>query len=225
MRKYIIKNADGSEQTVMQAVHNSREEAGRELMDYICDHNEYLNIDDDDYLSPFDFILEKFEYTEVNERITDFESARKALGGKPNADFYVVKRKHSEKVAHLQEAARLAYLQEAARLALFEDVARLVTDINPKHIKALIALNELFTIAQAWNIEDNFIPDFSDWEQDKWFPWFKYDKDVAEFVCADTINAATAASAHLGSRLCFKTKMRAEQFGKQFVDLYNKVFL
>lgn len=164
MRKYIIKNADGSEQTVMQAVHNSREEAGRELMDYICDHNEYLDIDDDDYLSPFDFILEKFEYTEVNERITDFESARKALGGKPNADFYVVKRKHSEKVAHLEEAARL------------------VTDINPKHIKALVALNKLFTIAQAWNKEDGFVPDFGDNNQCKYFPWFVYNKDAAGFV-------------------------------------------
>lgn len=215
MRKYIIKNADGSEQTVMQAVHNSREEAGRELMDYICDHNEYLDIDDDDYLSPFDFILEKFEYTEVNERITDFESARKALGGKPNADFYVVKRKHSEKVAHLQEAARLA---------LFEDVARLVTDINPKHIKALIALNELFTIAEAWNKEDDFVPDFSDWNQDKWFPWFKYDEDVAGFVYVSTASTPADAYAPFGFRLCFKTSERAEQFGKQFDDLYNMVF-
>lgn len=32
MYKYIIKNADGSEQTVMQAVHESRKEAGRVLM-------------------------------------------------------------------------------------------------------------------------------------------------------------------------------------------------
>lgn len=218
MRKYIIKNADGSEQTVMQAVHNSREEAGRELMDYICDHNEYLDIDDDDYLSPFDFILEKFEYTEVNERITDFESARKALGGKPNADFYVVKRKHSEKVAHLQEAARLA---------LFEDVARLVTDINPKHIKALIALNELFTIAEAWNKEDGFVPDFSDKKQDKWFSFFKYNNSVARFVFAGTNCSPifATANAHIGSRLCFKTSARAAQFGKQFEDLYNMVFL
>lgn len=35
MKKYIIKNADGSEQTVMRAIHNSRKEAGKTLMDYI----------------------------------------------------------------------------------------------------------------------------------------------------------------------------------------------
>lgn len=168
MKKYIIKNADGSEQSEMQAIHKSRKEAGKTLMDYICDHNEDLDVDDDDYLSPFDFALEEVECKEVNEVITDFESARKALGGKPNADFTVAKKILSGNVVQL------------------EDVARLVTDINPKHIEALIALNKLFTIAQAWNKEDGFVPDFSDWNQDKWFPWFVYDKDVAGFVCAYT---------------------------------------
>lgn len=207
MKKYVIKNADGSEQTVMQAIHESRKEAGETLMDYICDHNEDLEIDDDDYLSPFDFVLEEVECKEVNKTITDFDSARKALGIKPNADFYVVKRKHSEKVANL------------------EDVARLVTNINPMHIEALIALNELFTIAQAWNKEDGFVPDFSDWNQDKWFPWFKYDKDAAGFVYTLTAYTPTAANASFGSRLCFKSSARAAQFGKQFAHLYNKVFL
>lgn len=210
MKKYIIKNADGSEQTVMQAVHESREEAGRVLMRYLSYHNE--NWDVDNHLSPFDFILEEVECGDINEVITDFESARKTLGGKPNADFYVVKRKHSEKVAHL------------------EDVARLVTDINPKHIKALIALNKLFTIAEAWNKEDGFFSNFSDWEQDKWFPRFKYNEDAAGFVYVDaqytsTHYTLTNVAAYIGSRLCFKSSARAAQFGKLFVDLYNKVFL
>lgn len=205
MKKYVIKNADGSEQTVMRAIHNSRKEAGRELMRYLSYRND--NWDVDNYLSPFDFTLEEVECNEVNEVITDFDSARKALGIKPNADFYVVKRKHSEKVAHL------------------EDLARLVTDINPKHLEALIALNELFTIAQAWNKEDGFVPDFSDWNQDKWFPWFKYDKDAAGFVFANAPYAPSGSFASFGSRLCFKSSARAKQFGKQFAELYNKVFL
>ena len=207
MKKYVIKNADGSEQSEMQAIHESRKEAGETLMDYICDHNEDLDIDDDDYLSPFDFVLEEVECKDVNEVITSFESARKALGGKPNTYFYVVKRELSGEVAQ------------------FEDVARLVTDINPMHIEALIALNKLFTIAQAWNKEDGFVPDFSDWNQDKWFPWFKYDEDVAGFVYASTASTPADAYPPFGSRLCFKTPERAEQFGKQFAHLYNKVFL
>lgn len=132
---------------------------------------------------------------------------RKALGIKPNADFYVVKRKHSEKVTHLG------------------NVARLVTDISPKHIKALIALNELFTIAEAWNKADEFEPDFSNRNQWKYFPWFTYNNDAAGFVCAYATGTATYAGAAAGSRLCFKTSARAKQFGKQFAHLYNMAFL
>lgn len=205
MKKYIIKNADGSEQTVMRAVYESCEEAGASMMNYIRYHNE--NCDADNYLSPFDFILEEVYVKDVNETVTDFNSARKALGGKPNADFTVAKMILSGNVVQL------------------EDVARLVTDINPKHIEALIALNKLFTIAQAWNKEDGFVPDFSDWNQDKWFPWFKYYKNTARFVYSYANYAPAYAPEGIGARLCFKTHIRAEQFGKQFEDLYNKFFL
>lgn len=199
MKKYIIKNADGSEQTVMRAIHNSRKEAVETLMDYIRGQNDFWDIDDDDYLSPFDFVLEEVECKDVNETITDFESARKALGLKPN-DYTLFE--------HLPKF-----------------IARFISDINPKHIDALVALNKLFTIAQAWNKEDGFVPDFSDWNQEKWFPWFKYDEDVAGFVFASTASTPADAYAPFGSRLCFKTSERAAQFGKQFVDLYNEVFL
>ena len=97
-------------------------------------------------------------------------------------------------------------------------------ELNQRHIEALVALNQLFTIAEAWNKEDNFVPDFSDKNQDKWFPWFKYNEDAVEFVCAIS-SSTTSVCAYLGSRLCFKTSKRAAQFGKQFIDLYNKVFL
>ena len=207
MKKYIIKYADGNEQDCMVATHKTRKEAGEELMEYINNHNEDLDVDDDDYLTPFDFLLEEVEVTEVNEIITDFETARERLGGKPNMDFTV---------------AQKVVSRNAVRL---EDVTRLVQSLNPSHIEALIALNELFTIAQAWNKEDGFVPDFSDWNQDKWFPWFKYDKDAAGFVYANSNYAPSDAAASIGSRLCFKSESRAEQFGKQFAHLYNKVFL
>ena len=201
MKKYyIIKYADGRDCREINS-YESRNEASDALMKYLYSHNEYLNIDDDDYLSPFDFILEKFEYTEVNERITDFESARKALGLKPN-DYTL-----------------------SGHIAKFGEVCELVEDNNPKHIDALIALNKLFTIAEAWNKEDGFVPDFSDWNQDKWFPWFKYYKKTARFVYSYANYAPAYAPEGIGARLCFKTHIRAEQFGKQFEDLYNKIFL
>lgn len=163
-------------------------------MRYLSYHNE--NCDGDEYLSPFDFILEEVECGDINEVITDFESARETLGLKA-----------------------LGFLNK------FDDVTKLISDINPKHIEALIALNKLFTIAQAWNKEDEFVPDFSDWNQDKWFPWFEYNKNVAGFVYATTGNTPTTGHTLIGSRLCFKTSERAAQFGKQFAKLFNKVFL
>ena len=175
---------------------SSKKEASDKLMEYIYYFND---CSDGDYISPFDFTLEEAECKEVSKVITDFETARKVLGIKPLEGIIVSKR--------------------------LEGVERLVREINPKHIEALIALNELFTIAQAWNKADGFAPDFSDWNQNKWYPWFKYDKDAAGFVCANTDSAPTTADATIGSRLCFKSSARADQFGKQFENLYNKVFL
>lgn len=209
MKKYIIKNADGSEQSVMQSVHSSREEAGETLWDYLLDHNDggALCRYDESWVSPFDFIIEEVECKDVNEVITDFESARKALGLESNDGFKVPKWLTAKDEVTLSELSHLVY------------------NINPEHAQSLIALNKLFTIAQAWNKEDGFVPDFSDWEQDKWFPWFKYDKDAAGFVYANAINTPTGVGANIGSRLCFKSSARAEQFGTQFADLYNKIFI
>ena len=205
MRKYIIKMKDGSEQHVMPAVHNTLKEALLTLSHYLTKVAE--DMDDDSMEDPFNYAIEEVWEKDANERITDFESARQALGIKPNTDFLVAKEKLSESDLP------------------FEGVAILVEDINPRHLEALIALNKLFTIAQAWNIMDGFVPDFSDWEQEKWFPWFKYDKDAGRFVYVLTNNSPDCADTGFGSRLCFKTSERAAQFGRQFSDLYNKVFL
>lgn len=207
MKKYIIRYTNGNECPEIKDKFNSYNEAGEALMDYICDHNEDLDIDDDDYLSPFDFVLEEVECKEVNKVITDFESAREALGGKPNENFTVSTNILSGNVVHLN------------------DVARLVTDINPKHLEALIALNKLFTIAEVWNKEDSFVPDFLDENQYKWYPSFIYDKHIARYIYYRSFHAIKPATSSSGTRLCFKTSERAEQFGKQFEDLYNKVFL
>ena len=196
MKKYVIKYADGREQRFIRDNYNSRKEAEEALLIYLCDHNE--KCDDSSYLSPFDFTVEEVDVKEVNEIITNFESARKVLGLKPD-DYTLCEHLHK--------------------------LAQFISVINLKHIDALVALNKLFTIAEAWNKEDGFVPDFSDWHQEKWFPWFKYDKDAAGFVSAAATNAPAIALAHFGSRLCFKTRERAEQFGKQFIDLWNDVFI
>lgn len=204
MKKYLVTNKKTQE---ICGKFDSKSEAADEMLGFIEEHNEDVDSDDEEYLTPFDFTLEEIESKEINEVVTTYEEAREYLGGKPNADFTVAKKILSGNHVKL------------------DDVANLVSEVNPKHIKALIAYNRLCTIAQAWNKADDFTPDFSNRNQTKWFPWFVYSDDAAGFVFALTYFTATYASASVGSRLCFMTRERAEQFGKQFIELWNDVFL
>lgn len=204
MKKYLVTNKKTQE---ICGKFDSKSEAADEMLGFIEEHNEDVDSDDEEYLTPFDFTLEEIESKEINEVVTTYEEAREYLGGKPNADFTVAKKILSGNHVKL------------------DDVANLVSEVNPKHIKALIAYNRLCTIAQAWNKADGFEPDFSNTSQYKYFPWFEYSRDAAGFVCAYTHSTASAATAYFGSRLCFKTRERAMQFGKQFIDLWNDVFL
>lgn len=86
------------------------------------------------------------------------------------------------------------------------------------------AYTKLLIIATAWNKIDGFVAYWEDTSQYKYFPWFEYSRDAEGFVYASTYNAAANAAANFGSRLCFKTRERAMQFGKQFIDLWNDFF-
>ena len=204
MKKYILRQK-GKEEAI--GMFDSKVEAVDVMNDYIEGNNEDLYSDDEGYLLPFDFTLEEIEEKDINEVVTNFDEARKYLHGKPNGDFTVSKKMLSGNSLPL------------------DGVTNLVKDLNPRHLNALVALNKLFTIADAWNKADGFVPDFSNSRQDKYFPWFVYNKDAAGFVCANANYAASYAVASFGSRLCFKTANRARQFGEKFADLYNQVFL
>ena len=204
MRKFLLRQK-GIEKAIGKF--DSKIGAVNVMYNYIADNNYDLYSDDGGYLTPFDFTLDEIEENEINESVTNYEEARKYLGGKPNADFSVTKRLQSNNSLDLS------------------GVAHLVDEMNPRHLKALAALNKLFTIAEAWNKADDFMPDFSNENQYKYFPWFVYDKDAAGFVYEHAHHTATNTNADFGSRLCFKTAKRARQFGEMFADLYNEVFL
>lgn len=153
----------------------------------------------------FDYTTTVSEEVEVNERIKNFHDAREALGRKPNPIRVIP--------SHVSSKIDLS----------FDSVVSLVGELNPKHLESLVALNQLFTIAEAWNKEDNFVPDFSDYNQAKWFPCFEYNKGTAKFVFDRAHYTLLCANAPTQLRLCFMTPERAKQFGEQFIDIYNKV--
>ena len=176
---------------------DSKADAANAMYGCIEDYNDNLGPDDNEVLTPFDFTLEEIETKEINEEVTDYASAVQYIN---------------------QTAGRCGS-------KLYNEASILLRELNPKHVKALFALNKLFTIAEAWNKADGFVPDFSNENQYKYYPWFVYENDAVGFVFATTDDTATSAYANLGSRLCFKTNERARQFGEQFIDLWNDVLL
>lgn len=135
MKKFFITYKDGSKQTLMPAMHDTRKKAEEALMDYVHHHNKRS----DCFLSVFDFAIKEDEVSEI----LDFEIAKQVVG-----------------------SSEFVLARESLR---FSDV-----ELNMKHIGALIALNKLFAIAAAWNKLDGFVPDFSNWSQNKWTPVFAH---------------------------------------------------
>lgn len=207
MRKFVVRLADGSEQCLIRPLYDTRNEAIQGVMDYVAKCNEALGMEDSKRISPFDFKVEEVDVDDVDGVITSFGLAVEYLGLKDNGEYEVYGRE----------------MRGAGSLKK-RDVEKLVRELNPRHVDALIALNELFTIAEAWNKADGFMPDFSDNDQRKYVPWFAYDKDVVRFSADGSVSSAYL-SAFLGARLCFKTCDRAQQFGLRFAGLFNKFLM
>lgn len=201
MKKYKLVCKD-SDKIKFENIFDAKVDAIEAMNEEIDRYNELHGLTEEEGLSPFDFtmdVVEVEEKKEDNDIENDFDDAREKLDS-----FNVTS-------------------DEAAKH--FDSLAQLIRNANPRHIKALIALNKLFTIAEKWNKEDGFVPDFSNKNQWKYYPWFEYEVESAGFVFARTYNSASAAYTFVGSRLCFKSESRAEEFGKKYVDLYNEIFL
>ena len=84
---------------------------------------------------------------------------------------------------------------------------------------------QLDDIAEAINrLDDNFVPDFTDHDQLKWRPWFRFDGSGFRFDGSyyDYSNSYST----VGSRLCnyFRSEEAASHFGKQFLAMHEKCF-
>lgn len=93
MKKYVIKNSDGTKQDVMQTDYDTYKKAVDALIEYIDLYNSDTNSGDDNYVSPFDFIIEEVEFTDTNELITGFYRAQRFLDICPNDDIAVYGKK------------------------------------------------------------------------------------------------------------------------------------
>jgi len=85
--------------------------------------------------------------------------------------------------------------------------------------KHIVARLKLILIAKV--LRGDWEPDFSNTNQQKWFPVFKFssgsgfDFSGSHYDCGHTATV-------VGSRLCFPNKQLADYFGKQFLPLHRE---
>jgi hypothetical protein len=120
----------------------------------------------------------------------------------------------NEKVKSFEDACEV--------LGLDSKKLPIVENLPEKDRQSIIAYYKLTVIARALN--EGWEPDFSDWNQWKYWNWFYVEsKDngaSAGFVFASTPYAASTTGAYIGSRLCFKTRELATYARENFRDLY-----
>ena len=136
---------------------------------------------------------------------------------------------------------------KASKEILGNDDSETSIKVSKSNAKVFKFLDELITIAKAWNKLDNFVPDFSDKNQNRYIPRFilsnnkiayydtlcsygicgsvTYYEAAAGLGCFCSYGVVGNANASVGFRYAFKTKERSEQFGKLFIDLWNNFLL
>jgi hypothetical protein len=92
--------------------------------------------------------------------------------------------------------------------------------VYEKYHARVKAFYELSTLCDAWNKQDNFVPDLDDPRQNRWYPVFS----SAGCCFSFSNDAPSFAFANVGSRLCFKSRERSDEFGKKYEELF-KTFL
>ena len=103
---------------------------------------------------------------------------------------------------------------------LLEDTHQPYFNTTKKHMPKLGALNHLITLAEAWNSFDGFKPNWGDTNQWKYYPLFEFINGRFEF---SHVSFSRFISDTQISSFSFETEERAEQFGRQFIDLFRMV--
>ncbi len=170
-------------------------------------------------------VIDKKENKVIEECTTPKEASEVIIDRCNDDDSYIVT-DFDIREKEVQDPLEIvtSYEKACEYLGRDEHVGITTTGENP-HTGAILAMFKLVTIAEAWNKIDGFVPDFTNRSQDKWFPYFYYEKEYAGFGFSSASAAPSSTYAGIGSRLCFKSSNRAREFGKSFIDLFNEFFL
>jgi hypothetical protein len=106
-----------------------------------------------------------------------------------------------------------------------------VSALPEKDRKFIESHYKLTVVAEALNQEANdgkpWIPDWSNWGERKYYPWFEISKneDGSGFGFSGTDFVFDGTGTLVGSRLCFLSSELALYAAKQFEELYKDYFL
>lgn len=103
---------------------------------------------------------------------------------------------------------------KSAKKVLGNDFSGAAMEVNVSNLKSLEALDTLITIAQAWNKLDNFVPDFDNSQQLKWFPWFNKHQGNTKLIYDKSLLTSSILYGVFKCKLCFKTKKKSRTIWK-----------
>lgn len=87
--------------------------------------------------------------------------------------------------------------------------------------EAINATFKLWIIQDILN--DGWMADYSNENEYKYYPWFRFNGSAFVFVGSDCDGSVTGAGC--GPRLCLKTRELSNYFGQQFIELHNQVLI
>lgn len=96
------------------------------------------------------------------------------------------------------------------------------SQLKNRYSRRMLAEFKLMVIIEVLNGE--WVADFTDCNQRKWFPWFS-SGGLAGLGCVHSAYAASHALTAFGSRLCCKDEPTAEYVGRNFIPLYTDMLL
>lgn len=124
-----------------------------------------------------------------------------------------------EKYTDQEIIKKIKTVEDAEKLCIERESD--LTDIE----KSIAAYEKLCLITRQLN--QGWIPDWSNFSQRKWFNWFYFASAGAYCGFSYSYSAYDAATvaANIGSRLCFKSKALAQYAAIQFKSLYEDYLL
>ena len=105
------------------------------------------------------------------------------------------------------------------------DATKVIPDFSLFPIEeqeAMKAHAKLIIIAKA--INGDWVPDWTDGNWNKYYPWFEMGSPSGGGFSSD-VYVVWRTSSGVGSRLCFETREKAVYAGKTFEDLYKTYFV